>query len=266
LFPKRGNKKKLLNIALQNAENELMDRVVSDSKHLDLLSRLQKIIKMDVLPGHIECFDNSNISGADPVSSMVVFKNGKPEKKSYRRYKIKTVVEQNDYAYMSEVIERRYGKGGASKPYPDLLIVDGGKGQLNIAVSILKNLGINEKVVVIGIAKKDEGKGETSDKVYMFGRANHVNIGRQGDVLLFLQYIRDEAHRFAISFHRLRRSKTTLRSVLDDIPGIGKKRKGILLKHFGGIKKIMEASIEELITLPGISSEVAENIKEKFDR
>ena len=165
---------------------------------------------------------------------------------------------------MDEVLRRRYGKGEKSKPYPDLLVVDGGKGQLNIAVSVVKDLKIERKFDIIGIAKKDEKKGELQDKIYKPGRVNPVNFGKEGDLLLFLQRIRDEAHRFAISFHRKRRGKSSMRSVLDTIPGIGKKRKQILLKHFRSIKNIRAATIKELSAVSGISRQAAEAVKERL--
>jgi excinuclease ABC subunit C len=192
---------------------------------------------------------------------MVVFENGKPNKSLYRKYKIKTVDKQNDYAYMAEILARRYGKGEKSKPYPDLLVVDGGKGHLNIAVSIIKKNKLEKNFEIIGIAKKDVTRGETNDKVYQPGRANPVNFGREGDLLLFLQKIRDEAHRFAISFHRKRRDKKSIHSVLDTVPGIGKKRKETLFKNFGSIDNIRKATLEELVSIPGINYDVARAVK-----
>jgi len=162
------------------------------------------------------------------------------------------------------VLRRRFGKGEKSKPYPDLLVVDGGKGQLNIAVSVVKDLKIKGKFEIIGIAKKDEKKGELLDKIFKPGRANPVNFGKERDLLLFLQRVRDEAHRFAISFHRKRRGKASIRSVLDTIPGIGKKRKQILLKHFKSIKKIRTATVEELSAVPGISRKSAEAVSNRL--
>ena len=144
--------------------------------------------------------------------------------------------------------------------YPDLLVVDGGKGQLNIAVSVVKNLKLFGKFGIIGIAKKDDKKGETEDKIYKYGRINPVNMGKRGDTLLFLQKIRDEAHRFAISFHRQRRSKSFIHSELDDILGIGKKRKKILLTHFKSIEKIRTATVDEISALPGMNKMVAQSM------
>ncbi|MBW1759124.1 MAG: excinuclease ABC subunit UvrC [Deltaproteobacteria bacterium] len=262
--PVRGEKARLVEMAVQNAKNELENRIASDSADRDILSRLQKRLKISSLPVLIECFDISNISGTDPVAGMVVFENGKPHKSSYRKYRIKTVEGPNDYACMHEVLKRRYGKGERSRPFPDLLMVDGGKGQINIAVSVLKELNIEADFEIIGIAKKDETKGETEDKIYKPGRANPVNLGREGDLLFLLQRIRDETHRFAITFHRKRRSKRSITSALDAIPGIGRKRKKTLLKHFGSIKKIRAATLEELSALPGMNRKAAEAVRQRL--
>ncbi len=264
LWPRRGEKARLLKMADRNADISLKDHIASLSTDMEMLARLKKKIKTNRLPERIECFDNSSISGKEPVAGMVVFEKGKPNKSSYRRYKIKTVCKHDDYAYMDEVLRRRYGKGEKSKPYPDLLVVDGGKGQLNIAVSVVKDLKIEGKFDIIGIAKKDEKRGEVQDKIYKPGRVNPVNFGKEGNLLLFLQRVRDEAHRFAISFHRKRRGKSSMRSVLDTIPGIGKKRKQILLKHFKSIKKIRAATIEEMTAVPGINRKAAESVIERL--
>ena len=261
LYPRRGENAQLVKMAAHNAQNSLKDLTASTDAAIDISVRLQKSLRMDKMPERIECFDNSNISGTEPVAGMVVFENGKPNKSLYRKYKIKTVNKQNDYAYMAEILTRRYGKGEKSKPYPDLLVVDGGKGHLNIAVSIIKKFKLEKNFGIIGIAKKDVNRGEINDKVYQPGRANPVNFGRAGDLLLFLQKIRDEAHRFAISFHRKRRDKKSLHSVFDTVPGIGKKRKEILLKHFGSFDKIRKATLEELESIPGIDRKIAEELK-----
>jgi len=264
MWPRRGEKARLLEMADRNADISLKEEIASLSTDMKLLASLKKKIKLNRLPERIECFDNSNISGKEPVAGMVVFEKGKSKKSSYRRYKINTVFKHDDYAYMDEVLRRRFGKGEKSKPYPDLLVVDGGKGQLNIAVSVVKDLKIEGRFDIIGIAKKDEKRGEVQDKIYKPGRVNPVNFGREGDLLLFLQRVRDEAHRFAISYHRKRRGKSSIRSVLDTIPGIGKKRKQILLKHFRSIKKIRAASIEELGAVPGINRKASEAVKERL--
>jgi excinuclease ABC subunit C len=216
---------------------------------------------MDRIPWRIECFDISNISGKSAVAGKVVFEKGKPNKSLYRKYKLQGRVVPDDYAYMAEVLKRRYGKGEKAKPYPDMLMVDGGKGQLNVAVAVIKSLKLEPNFQIISIAKKNEKKGETQDKIFKSGQTNPVNLGRRGDLLLFLERIRDEAHHFAISFHRKHRRKTFMHSSLDSIPGVGKKRKIILLTHFKSIKKIRTATLEELCALPGFNRRTAENVK-----
>lgn len=260
--PKKGERFDLVKMAVHNAKNELNNIIASIVSSADLLNRLQKRLGMDKAPKKIECFDNSNISGKNPVSAMVVFENGKPLKSSYRKYTIKTVEEHNDYAYMAEVIRRRFGKNEESKPYPDLLMIDGGKGHVRIVRDILNDLKLDRHFDLIGIAKKDENKGEKEDKIYQPGRSNPVNFGREGDLLFLLQRIRDEAHRFAVSFHRKHIRRKSVHSALDDIKGIGKKKKETLLKHFGSLKKIRAATHDELCALPGITAEIAKNIKE----
>jgi excinuclease ABC subunit C len=269
LSPKRGEKAKLLEMAIHNAENELKGLIAARSAEMDLLARLQKKLQLSRLPHRIECFDNSNISGTEAVASMVVFEKGRAKKSAYRQFKITTVDKNDDYAYMAEVLNRRLKNLNAqqrSEPFPDLLMVDGGKGQLNIALAVIKELALEGQFQIIAIAKKDEKKGEIRDKIFIPRRINPLVFGKDSDLLLFLQRIRDEAHRFAITFHRKRRIKTSLQSELDAIPGIGRKRKAILLKHFKSTKKIREANINELNSLPGISRSTAEAVHRYFSR
>lgn len=261
IHPKRGEKLCLVQMACQNAENSLKELRASVEAEKDILVRLQKCLRMEKIPRRIECFDVSSISGTATVAGMVVFEDGKPKKALYRKYKLKTSAIQDDYACMHEVLKRRYGRDNASKFYPDIMMVDGGKGQLNIAVSVIKALNLEHKFQIISIAKKNENRGETRDKIYRPGQANPVNLARNGDILLFLEKIRNESHRFAISFHRKRRGKAFMSSVLDSIPGVGKKRKATLLRHFKSIKKIRVATVEELMRLPGLNRRVADEIK-----
>ena len=266
LYPKRGEKVRLMDMALKNAEKELSDRLDAGEAARNLIDRLQRKLRMDTLPSRIECFDNSNLQGKNPVAGMVVFQDGEPMKSLYRKFKIRSVETQDDYAYMREVLSRRYGAKDKDMAEPDLLMVDGGKGQLNIALSVLDALGLLGAFTVIGIAKKDEGKGETGDKIFLPNRSNPVIFGKDQDVLFFLQRIRDEAHRFAISFHRQIRSKSLVHSALDDIPGIGKKRKATLLKAFGGHAQLKTAALEEIAALPGLNMEMARRIKKYMER
>lgn len=251
-------------MASQNAESHLKALKASIQSDTQLLVRLQKRLKINRIPWRIECVDISSTAGKTAVAGIIVFEKGKPKPSLYRKYKIKTADPKDDYACMAEVLGRHFGKSEASKPFPDLLMVDGGKGQLNIAVSVLASLRPEEKFQIISIAKKDEKRGEVQDKIYKPGQMNSIKFGREGDILLFLEKIRNEAHRFAVSFHRTRRNKRSMYSALDSIPGIGKKRKAMLLRHFKSIKKIRAASLEELCALPGLSRNVAEKVKQSL--
>ncbi len=262
--PMRGEKRRLLEMALENAGKELQYRIESGRAANELLDRLQRRLHMNTRPIRIECFDNSHILGNHPVAGMVVFNEGKPDKASYRKFSIKTVQEPDDYAYMAEILSRRFGKDEDSRPFPDLLMVDGGKGQLNIARAVIQSLGLEGEFQLIGIAKKDENKGENADKIFLPDRSNPVIFGKDTDLLLFLQRIRDEAHRFAIRFHRQRRNQGTIQSALDAVPGVGKQRKKTLLDHFGGVQQIAEASLEDICVLPGMNRKVAQAVITTF--
>ena len=259
--PRRGEKARLLAMAVQNAAKELEEHLARETDRGDLLQRLQKRLQLDRLPTRIECYDNSNLGGSAAVSSMVVFIDGEPDKNAYRRYRIRDVSGPDDYATMNEVLRRRLERD-ATVPPPDLLIVDGGKGQLNIALAVVADLGLKGRFDLIGIAKKDAQRGETADKIFKPARANPVNFGREADLLLFLQRIRDEAHRFAVAYHRKQRGKLALTSVLDVIPGVGKARKRALLKHFKSVRLIREASVEDLCCVKGIHRQLAQKIRE----
>lgn len=262
LWPQRGERASLLRMADENAKDALEEWIQERTADIGLLTRLQQRLGLDKLPLRIECADNSNISGTNPVAAIVVFEKGRPDKSGYRKYSIKNVKDLNDdYACMAEVLKRRFGKGDASKPYPDLLMVDGGKGQLNIALAVMAELGISSEFEVAAIAKKDRKKGENQDKIFRPGRSNPIVFGKDMDPLFLLQRVRDEAHRFAIEFHRKQRSKTALSSALDGIQGIGKKRKTELLRHFGSVKKIREATDEELSAVPGMNGPAVSRLK-----
>jgi len=232
----------------------------------ELLVRLQKKLGMERCPKRIECFDNSNIAGESPVAGMVVFQNGIPDKSSYRKYKIRSVEGPDDYASMHEVLLRRFQDQENKLPNPDLLIVDGGKGQLSIATSVLRQLKLENEFSVIGIAKKNPIAGETQDKIYQPGRGNPINLNQDQDLLFLIQQIRDEAHRFAISFHRKQRATKLVRSEIDDIPGIGPKRKKQLLKHFKSMKRIRAADISEIIALPGMDEKTAGSLLQHLQK
>ncbi len=262
LQPKRGEKRRLLEMAENNSENILRERLQKATREIALLEALKRRLRMDRIPARIECFDNSNLAGMNPVSAMVVFVNGHPHKAGYRRYTIRTVSSPDDYASMAEVLTRRYGKINPASPEPDLLLVDGGKGQVNIAVAVLEQLNLGGRFSIAGIAKKDAEKEETEDKIYLPNRANPVNLGTDGRLLLMLQQIRDEAHRFAVTFQRQQRTRSMLQSSLDKVAGVGPKRKALLMRHFGSLKNIRAATVTDLSELPGINSSLAKAIKQ----
>lgn len=259
--PQRGEKVRMVRMAAENAADRLRDLQSDRDQCRRLIERLQKRLRLKNTPARIECFDNSNLLGKSPVAAMVVFEDGKPDKAAYRTYKIKTVKNPDDYMTMAEVLRRRYDPEKEDGPLPDLLMLDGGKGQLNIGRAILREMDLASRVELISIAKKDETRGETRDKIYKPGQMNAVNFGTQEDLLLFLQQVRDEAHRFAINFHRRRRGKKAVHSVLDGIKGVGDKRKKTLLNHFGGLASIRKASADEIGALPGIPLHLARAIK-----
>ena len=249
VIPKIGDKKKLVSLSLRNAlelknEKEIL-REGKKSKHLETLSILQKDLQLPALPLVIECFDNSNLQGTTPVASMVRFVNAKADKKNYRHYNIKTVTGANDFASMKEIVGRRYKRIiEEAGPLPDLILVDGGKGQLSSACEALQELGIYGKIPIAGIAKKLEEIYYPEDPIPL-----HINKKSPG--LLLLQQIRDEAHRFAITFHRQKRSKAQIKTEIEELHGIGRSTANKLLRHFKSVKKIREADLEELETLVG---------------
>ncbi|MBM7714746.1 excinuclease ABC subunit C [Bacillus thermophilus] len=264
LKPKRGLKKDLVELAEKNAKMALHDKFAlierDEERTIGAVEKLGKA--MGIYPPYrIEAFDNSHIHGTDPVSALVVFTDGRPDKKEYRKYKIKTVEGPDDYESMREVVRRRYTRVLKDHlPLPDLIIIDGGKGQIEAAKDILINeLGL--EIPVAGLAKDD--KHRTSE--LLFGDPLEVvELGRSSHEFYLLQRIQDEVHRFAITFHRQLRGKSAFQSALDEVPGIGPARKKLLLRHFGSLKKMKEASLEDFTNI-GIPQPVAEKLKEKFE-
>jgi len=247
----------LKKMANQNAAIELKKRTSQQTADMALLMDLQKRLRLPRLPERIECFDNSNLSGTNPVAGMVVFVRARPYKRDYRKFRLNPATGSDDYMAMAEVLTRRFQSESSPRVLPDLLVVDGGKGQLNVALAVLKKLGLADRLNLLGLAKKDEARGETEDKIYLPGRANPVSTTRHPQVLRLLERIRDEAHRFAITFQRRRRTKKAFASALDAIEGIGPRRKQVLLSHFGNVKALAAASIEELAALPGMTRPAA---------
>lgn len=242
-IPTIGDKKKLLDLATKNAiQYKYKDglKEIKEPSFIKTLGQMKIDLRLKELPYHIECFDNSNFQGAYPVSSMVVFKNAKPSKKDYRHYNVKTVIGANDFATMEEVVFRRYKRLiEENQPLPNLIVIDGGKGQLSSAIKSLNDLAILDKVQVVSIAKRLE-------EIYYPDDEFPLHLHKKSDTMRVLQHIRNEAHNFGITFHRLKRSNGTFKSDLEEIPGIGKKITETLLKKFKSIKKIKAATLEEL--------------------
>ena len=249
--PKIGDKKKLIDLSLKNAlyykKEKAILKGLNEDKKDRVIKQLQKDLSLREVPDHIECFDNSNIQGTNPVASMVCFLKGKPAVKEYRHYHIKTVIGPDDFASMKEVVGRRYKRlVEENKPLPKLVVIDGGKGQLSSAIEALKELGIYGQMPIIGIAKRLE-------EIYFPGDQFPLHIDKKSESLRLLQRIRDEAHRFAITFHRNIRSKNAFGTQLTEVPGLGKSTSEKLLSHFKSFKKIKEASKEELVSIIGES-------------
>ena len=255
--PKLGEKQKLLELSQKNVlffKKEKLnqyEKLNPDLRTDRILSQMQKDLRLTQLPKHIECFDNSNFQGKYPVSAIVVFKDAKPSKKDYRHFNVKTVEGPNDFATMEEAVYRRYKRMlEEEETLPQLIIIDGGKGQLSSALSSLKKLGIEKKVTVIGIAKRLE-------ELYYPGDTYPLYLDKKSETLKIIQQLRDEAHRFGITFHRKKRDQGTLKTELAQIPGIGKTTSDKLLVHFKSVKKIKEASSEELSRVLNKSQVVA---------
>lgn len=258
-IPKSGERLRLMTIAEKNARLQFEEFQYREGLKIDFVPRTLKSLKKDLAlenyPRRIEAIDISNIKGKQAVGSVIVFEDGRPRKSEYRRYRIKTVVGIDDYAMISEVVRRRYSRLiGEGKKIPDLILIDGGKGQVSAAKKELNSLGL-DSVPVIGLAKRLE-------EIYLPGLKESVVLSKTSVSLILLRRIRDEAHRFAISYHRLRREKEGIRSVLDEIPGLGSVKKIELMKHFGSVKKLASVSKEDIMKVPGIGEKLAEKIWE----
>ncbi|HEV2457535.1 MAG TPA: helix-hairpin-helix domain-containing protein, partial [Ktedonobacterales bacterium] len=299
--PKRGDKVRLVHMVAQNAAEVLEQQRIkwlSDSQKTAMaLEELRDALNLPAPPQRIECYDISNIQGTSAVGSMVVFDGGRPRSSDYRRFRIKTIEGQNDVASLQEVLRRRFRRllagGNGANPdastvahseapddaempneegasadaigdpwaqLPNLVIVDGGRPQLNAALAVLSELEVG--VSLIGIAKEDHGSISTHEEIYLVEQPEPIVLSRGSQALYLLQRVRDEAHRFAITYHREVRSKRTFRSVLDEIPGIGPKRKKALIRRFGSARAIAVASVDELAAVDGFSRELAERVKE----
>ena len=251
--PKLGDKKKIVDLSLRNAKYYRQERfkqikIIDPDRHVKrLMAQMKKDLRLPEEPRHIECFDNSNIQGTNPVAACVVFKDGKPSKQDYRKFNIKTVEGPNDFASMEEVVYRRYKRLlDEEESLPQLVIVDGGKGQLSSGLKALDQLNIRGKVTIIGIAKRLE-------EIYYPGDSIPLYLDKKSETLKVIQHLRNEAHRFGITFHRQKRSKSAIETELDTIPGIGEKTVVELLKQFRSVKRISKASQKELAEVIGDS-------------
>jgi excinuclease ABC subunit C len=251
--PQLGDKKQILELSIRNAKFYRMDQlkqlqIVDPDRHTNrIMAQMKKDLRLHEEPRHIECFDNSNIQGTNPVAACVVFKDGKPSKKDYRHFNIKTVVGPDDFASMEEVVYRRYKRLlEENQPLPQLIIIDGGKGQLSSALKSLDALDLRGKIAIIGIAKRLEELFYPGDSVPLY-------LDKKSETLKVIQMLRNEAHRFGITFHRDKRSKSALNSSMETIPGIGEKTMQTLILHFKSVKRLKLATEKEISEVIGIS-------------
>ncbi|MDP2972601.1 MAG: excinuclease ABC subunit UvrC, partial [Deltaproteobacteria bacterium] len=270
LVPQKGDKKELLQMACDNAEKFLIAKTDYEEERGKLLEALKERLNLNRTPKRIEAFDISNLQGGDAVGSMVSFEDGQPAKERYRHFRIKTAEGADDYGMMYEVLLRRYRKAVEKNDLPDLVLLDGGRGQLNVAQEVFKELRI-KGVDLISLAKERAQGGprslrfvKTEEKVFHPQFKEPFMLGRHSSLLLFLDRIRDEAHRFAITYHKRVRSMKTIRSALEGIPGIGMVRQKELLRFFGSIERMREATVEELSKAPKMNSGLAQNIYSYF--
>jgi excinuclease ABC subunit C len=269
LCPQRGDRRHLLQMAQDNAKQSFSERHDQEKAREKMLRELQAQLRLKRYPQRIECFDISMIHGAHAVGSMVSFIDGEPDKNLYRHFRIRTVDASSggdDFAMMLEMLKRRFTRGKEEADLPDLIVVDGGKGQLAMALTAMAEIGI-EGVEAVGLAKmrvqaaaRSSEIERSEERVFLPGQSNPVILKRNSNALFLLQRVRDEAHRFAITHHRKLRSKETLFSALDRIPGVGGVRKRALLRAFGSVKRIEEATLEELLQVPSMNEKIAQDI------
>jgi excinuclease ABC subunit C len=271
LVPQRGDRARLVDLANRNARESFRQRGSRREAQQTLLAELQQRLNLTRLPRRIECFDISHMQGAQMVGSMAVVEDAEPASRHYRHYKIKTVAGNDDFASLAEVLLRRLQRGLADEDLPDCILIDGGKGQLSSVGEVLNELGLSQRIDLVSIAKsrvKANVRGKaverSVERFFRPGRLNPITLRRGSPALFLLERLRDEAHRFAITHHRKLRKKATLRSSLEDLPGIGPGRRKLLLRHFGSLKKVREATLEELQQTPGLPESVAETLYRRF--
>jgi len=263
--PQKGDKRAVLETAFENAKAQF--RQLKDQRSINekILMEMKETFHLKSFPKRIECVDISNLQGSEIVGALVAYTDGEKETSRYRRYKIKRSSTQDDYMSVYEVLERRFKRAKEENNLPDLVIIDGGKGHLNVGLKVFKDLDI-VSVDMISLAK-EEGRhdfGETRERVFLPNVKDPISLKPRSGLLFFLQKIRDEAHRFAITFMRKRKSKSLSTSALDAIAGIGPKKKRALLRHFGSVKRLGEATVEEIAAVPGISKKDAAELKRFF--
>jgi excinuclease ABC subunit C len=251
--PQLGDKKQILDLSIRNAKFYRIEQlkqlqIVDPDRHTKrIMAQMQKDLRLPVEPRHIECFDNSNIQGTNPVAACVVFKDGKPSKRDYRHFNIKTVEGPDDFASMTEVVYRRYKRLlDENQPLPNLIIIDGGKGQLSSALKSIDELGLRGKIAIIGIAKRLEELFYPGDSIPLY-------LDKKSETLKIIQQLRNEAHRFGITHHRDKRSKAALNSSIESIPGIGEKTMLTLIQHFKSVKRLKLATEKEISDVIGVS-------------
>lgn len=259
LSPSSGDAADMVKLATRNAQEAFRQHRDQKESREEILLRLQESLGLRNFPRVMECYDISNFQGRDAVGSMVSFVDGEPLKAHYRRFKIKTVLESNDPAMMAELLKRRFSPSDFRKTLdpPDLLVIDGGKGQLGAVLATLKDLQVLG-VDCMGLAKQKEG--ERQDKIFLPGRKNPLRLPPHSSILHLLMRIRDEAHRFAVTYHKKLRSKRTLTSFLNRIPGLGPKRRQVLLRYFGSLSRVRKASLDDIKKVPGFSENLAERV------
>jgi excinuclease ABC subunit C len=261
--PQRGDKVALVELATRNARERFLGGTTDEDRNQRALEALATLCRLPQPPQRIECFDNSNLQGSDPVSSMVVFVDGRPHRPAYRRYRVKTVDGADDFGTMREILGRRYRRAIAEDDLPDLVVVDGGRGQLSAAMAVLAELGLDE-LPVIGLAKargpKRRGERQAQDRIVLPWIKDPLRVKPSNPALRLLQRIRDESHETAVRYHRKLRRKRALTSALDELPGVGPARRSALLKHFGSARRAAEASLEELCAVPGLGPKLAAEI------
>ena len=261
--PMRGDRARLVSLATRNAANRFERTIARSQRQATAMEELRKICQIEGDFSRIECFDNSNIQGTTPVASQVVFVDGEAVKRLYRTYKIKSVEGPDDYASMAEVLTRRLKRGLEQGDLPDLIVVDGGRGQLNVALSVADKLGLS-RLPIIGLSKprteRKRGNNASVDKIVLPWQSDPIRLPDHDPALNLLRRLRDESHRFAVNFHRKSRNKKSLQSDISDIPGVGKSRRRALLRHFGSLTAVKKASVEELAKVEGIGQNLAQEI------